>query len=291
MLSWTASVGHLQLAKLLLNSDQIDLATEGPLALCYAAEQGQVLMLNMLLDDFHLNANSTDHMGRTPLIRAAARAQTEVVRLLIHKYHVDPMAMDNLGRTPLSWAAANGSQDVLRINNILDTVRIFLDSSEVDPDSEDAMGRTPLACAVRASCEPVVKLLLNTGRTDPSLRFDGHPLVAWAFEFKRSSIAKLLIDKGVPDWGIKTQRDWEHFRASGLAGHFDFDFWSDVLCDELEESGHPLRIPTFGTIPYSTYIQVLVSATIIGFLAVSLTIIRFLAVSLTKGVGRLFQQL
>ena len=240
MLSWTASIGHLQLAKLLLDSHQINLATEGFLALCYAAEGGRIAMLKMLLVDFHLDANSRDSIGRTPLFWAAARAQAETVRLLIHEYGVDPSARDNLGRTPLSWAAANTARGTIGVWEILDTMRVFLDSSDVDPDSEDAIGRTPLAWAVHAGHKPVVELLLKTGRTDPSRRFDGHPLVAWAFNFRHYSIAGLLIEKGVSDWKIKSQRDWEKFVASGQAGLFDPDFWADVL-DEGggEGSGRP----------------------------------------------------
>ena len=232
MLSWTASIGHLRLAKLLLESEQIDLATEGPLALCYAAKEGRLSMLKMLLDDFHLDANSRDHMGRTPLFWAAARAQTKAVGLLIYRYHVDPDARDDLGRTPLSWAAANRSQETLGADKILDTVRILLDRRGVDPDSEDALGRTPLAWAVYAGCEPVVEALLETGRTDASRRCDGHPLVAWAFEFNHLSIANLLVEESTPDC-------WENFRdsyiASDQANRFDPDFWADVLCEEGRE--------------------------------------------------------
>ena len=241
MLSWTASIGHLQLAKLLLDSHQIDLATEGFLALCYAAEGGRIAMLKMLLDDFHLDANSRDSMGRTPLFWAAARAQGETARVLIDEYRVDPSARDNLGRTPLSWAAANKAQESIGAWRIQDTMQVLLDSRDVDPDSEDAIGRTPLAWAVHAGHKPVVELLLTTGRTDLSRRFDGHPLVAWAFTFQHYSIAELLIEKGVPDWKIKSERDWEKLVASGQAGLFDPDFWADDLLDKegSEGSGRP----------------------------------------------------
>ena len=241
MLSWTASIGHLQLAKLLLDSKQIYLATEGPMALFNAAVEGQVSMLKMLLDDFHLNASSRDHVGRTPLFLAAARAQTETVRLLINEYNVDPSARDNLGRTPLSWAATNTVRETIGVGRILDTMRVFLDISDVDPDAEDAMGRPPLAWAVRAGCKPVVELLLETGRMDLSRRFGGHPLVALAFTFQHYSIAELLIEKGVPDWKIKSQRKREKFVASGQAGFFDPDFWSGVLLhiEGGEGSGRP----------------------------------------------------
>jgi hypothetical protein len=231
MLNWTASIGHIQLAKLLLDSHQVDLATEGPLVLCYAAEYGRVGMLKMLLDDFHLDANSRGRSGRTSLSWAAAGAQTEIVSLLINDYHVDLSATDNFGRTPLSWAA--GSRG-LAVHKILDTVKIFLGTSQVDLDSEDYRGRTPLAWAVYAGYKPVVELLLDTGKTNPSRQFDGHPLVAWAFEMGRLGVADLLIDRVFPEWTIKHEWAWRDFVASGQAGRFDSDFWSDIPPSELD---------------------------------------------------------
>jgi ankyrin repeat protein len=235
MLSWTASVGHLQLAKLILNSGQIDSTTAGPLALSYAARRGQVRMLKMLLDDFHLDPNSRDHKGRTTLFSAAVATESKAVRLLIHEYHVDPSVRDNLGGTPLSYAVANRLPTVIGIDNILDTVRIILDTNEVDPDSEDAKGRTPLGWAVHAGSEPVVRLLLDTGRIDLSRCFDGQPLVAWAVLYRHLSIAELLIERGVPNCNIKNQEDWKNYVASGRAGRFDRGFWSDVSDEKVEE--------------------------------------------------------
>jgi ankyrin repeat protein len=192
-------------------------------------------MLKMLLDDFHLDPNSRDHKGRTTLFSAAAATESKAVKLLIHEYHVDPSARDNLGGTPLSYAVANKLQNDIGLDNILNTVRIILDRNEVDPDSEDAKGRTPLGWAVHAGSKPVVRLLLDTGRIDLSRCFDGHPLVAWAFEYRHLSIAKLLIERGVPDCNIKSLEDWLNYEASGRAGRFDHGFWSDVSGEKGEE--------------------------------------------------------
>ena len=270
LLSWTASVGHLQLTRLLLDSDQVDLATHGPIALRYAVEHGQLQVLKMLLDEFLLSADSRDRMGRTPLSWASAGAQPNAVRLLIDEYHVDPNATDEMERTPLSWVAARAqpsawrssydlypvdpsTRDEMRrnpqllaaanrspvvvgvdIDRILDTVRILLDKGGVDPDLEDARGCTPLAWAMCAGSEPVVRILLDTGKTDPCRRCDGQPLVAWAFEFGKFSIAKLLIARGAPDWNIKSQEDWKNFKTSGHAGPFRHDFWRDDA-DKVEK--------------------------------------------------------
>jgi ankyrin repeat protein len=192
-------------------------------------------MLKILLDDFHLNANSKDRKGRTPLFWAAARAQSDAVRLLLHdEYQVDPSARDHLGRTPLSWAAGNTSYDSLGAGKILDTVRIFLERDDVDPDSKDAVGRTPLAWAVYAGCKPVVELLLGTGRIDLSRRFDGHGLVAWAFYFRLYAIVELLTERGVPNGNIK-----EKLRGIGQAYRFNPNFW----WDDLPEVGGPSEYP------------------------------------------------
>ena len=166
-----------------------------------------------------------DHRGRTPLSWAAGRAEIEVVRVLIQDYHVDPSTNDNDGRTPLSWAAGNeGALSVFQRNKPLETVELFLGISQVDPDAEDFKGRTPLAWAVFVGRTFLVERLLDSGKTDPFRRFDGHSLLDWAMKLHQTSVAVLLIEKGLSGSKMGYQVYADNFKASHLADRMNIEY-------------------------------------------------------------------
>ncbi|CAH0052035.1 unnamed protein product [Clonostachys rhizophaga] len=191
-LSWAAEHGSLEVAKLLLNTGQVDVETRdevGQTPLSRAARCGSQEAAKLLLDTGLAEAEWADNSGRTPLSWTTQYWQLEVARLLLDIGLVDADSRDNTGRTPLSWAAKRRSVAI---------ARLLLNTGQVKADSRDNTGRTPLSYAEGRSSE-VARLLINTGQVDVNSRDDtGRTPLSWAAERPICSrdieIAKLLLD-------------------------------------------------------------------------------------------------
>jgi ankyrin repeat protein len=157
-----ASNGHEALVELLLEQDGVvadskDNHCRTPLL--WAAEKGHEVVVKLLLAKDDVDPDSKDRWGKTPLSWAAENGHETVVKLLLAKDDVDPDSKDERSQTPLSWAAENGHETV---------VKLLLAMDGVDPDSKDTRGQTPLLCAVENGHEAVVKLLLAKDGADPN---------------------------------------------------------------------------------------------------------------------------
>ena len=74
----------------------------------YAAEEGALGIVKLLLDYEDVDPNSPDGDCRTPLSFAAEQGAQSVVKLLLKRVEIEPDSPDNDGRTPLSFAAEGG---------------------------------------------------------------------------------------------------------------------------------------------------------------------------------------
>lgn len=160
-LLWAAIYGQKGTAQKSLREGANAQATtdNGLTPLFLAASNGHEALVELLLEQDGVVADSKDNHCRTPLLWAAEKGHEVVVKLLLAKDDVDPDSKDRWGKTPLSWAAENGHETV---------VKLLLAMDGVDPDSKDTRGQTPLLCAVENGHEAVVKLLLAKDGADPN---------------------------------------------------------------------------------------------------------------------------
>ncbi|KAL3417967.1 PFS domain-containing protein [Phlyctema vagabunda] len=118
----------------------------------YAAEQGDLLILNFFGALGKLDVKSRDRARRTPLSLAVETGYDAVVKLLLEK-GAEVEAKDKNGRTPLSLAVETGYDAV---------VKLLLEKG-AEVEAKDKNGRTPLSLAVETEYYAVVKLLLEKG--------------------------------------------------------------------------------------------------------------------------------
>ncbi len=118
------------------------LGTQNRTPLSYAAMNGHIDVVAMLLDTTKADVDAKDASGRTPLSYAAAYGHKAVVAMLLDTAKTDVDAKDATSRTPLSYAAQNGHDAV---------VAMLLCTNKVDVDSQDEKGRTPLSYAAENS--------------------------------------------------------------------------------------------------------------------------------------------
>ncbi|EEH37617.1 hypothetical protein PAAG_08035 [Paracoccidioides lutzii Pb01] len=236
-----ARAGHMEMLRLLISSNggvipgmrhereneragersKSNLYVNRPL-LAMAAEEGQVEVVEMLLEEFNVvNVDSTDWMRRTALSRVAIAAASkhgyflgsyvdmeaqqrarefeerlEAVMRLLLKHGANPRHVDKDGRMPLAVAAEKRGSVAI--------ARLLLEYG-ADPNQGSFEG-TPLMLAARSGCIDVVRLLLEycdagCGVVDLEARDrSGVTAIGYAVRAGQGDIARLLLDRGVdPD--------------------------------------------------------------------------------------------
>lgn len=165
-LSWAAENGHVEIVRLLLstgrvNPDLPDWHNRTPLS--WAAEQGHHLVAELLLENGHIDVNSPERNGGfTPLSYAAENGHEAVAKVLLTADYVNPECMDRIGRSSLSIAAEAGSHAVVKA--LLD-YGVIVESDYIRIDD-----RTALSYAAEGGHVEVVKLLLQSGQVDVNAR-------------------------------------------------------------------------------------------------------------------------
>ncbi len=126
---------------------------DGMTALHWAAHQGHLTLVGVLLDAGASTA-ATTRLGRhTPLHVASRAARPEVVRALLAR-GADPAAVTDTGTTPLHFAASAGADGA--IEALLDA------GAAVDP-TEPVWGQTPLMFAAASNRAATAAVLLARG--------------------------------------------------------------------------------------------------------------------------------
>lgn len=152
-----------------------------------AAKSGNVDLMKALLATDKVELNSTDNVGRTPLMHAATSKNAEAVRLLLDA-GVDITTRDNLGNTALSWGAWLGNaqtvqelldkgSDVEIVSTITGWTPLMLAAAFGEPGAVEALikahanlesadmleGATPLIHAARTGQPESLRLLIKAG--------------------------------------------------------------------------------------------------------------------------------
>ncbi|KAH9126638.1 hypothetical protein AeMF1_002946 [Aphanomyces euteiches] len=133
-------------------------------ALMYASRVGHIDLVRLLLAQDHIDLNAKqEKSGWTALILAAANGRVEIAQLLINYDGVAVNLKDIVGSddlmTPLHYAAMYGYAEI---------VKILLDNDATDTRTKNHCGETPLYSAVKCGHVHVVKLLLELSRFDLS---------------------------------------------------------------------------------------------------------------------------
>ena len=183
-LSWAAMKGHKGIVGLLLGW-----ATARP-----DGRDGwwgkTPRVLNKVRGKRHVNPNSLDKYGQTPILLAAEEGHEGVVTLLLGRKDVKSDKPNNDGQTPLYRAASNGHEGV---------VKILLELNDVSPNKPANHGRTPLLGAAIGGHEGVVKLLLERDDVTPDKPDnDGQTPLGWAIQHGHTGMVALLQSHSPP---------------------------------------------------------------------------------------------
>ncbi|OBT78240.1 hypothetical protein VF21_03031 [Pseudogymnoascus sp. 05NY08] len=158
----------------------------GRTPLSWAATEGQVEIVKLLVERDDVEVDSKDLNGRTPLSWAARWGHEATTKLLVGLDGVDADTKDKTGKTPLSWASYEGHRVV---------AEILLEREDVKIDAKDYDIATPFLLAVRGGAESTVKMYLE--RKDINFntkdRYGMTPLI-WAARLGHESIVKLLLE-------------------------------------------------------------------------------------------------
>jgi len=203
---------------------------------CRAAEDGNSVVLELLLETGKINPNAKDGNGRTLLEWAVVGGHKATVELLLNT-GADVNGKGQDGCTPLMWAAEfeqhnqqnqQDQQDIIELllnagadvnarrvdgytTSMLATahrheyvLELLLNTGKVDVNAKDEVGNTALLSAAREGHKDVVKLLLNTGKVNVNAKNeDGHTALLLAAREGHKDVVKLLLNTGKFDVNAK----------------------------------------------------------------------------------------
>jgi ankyrin repeat protein len=148
----------------------------GRTPLSWAAENGHVAVVQLLLKQDDLELNSKDNNGRTPLSWASGGGKEDVVRLLLLR-GANIQIKDDKNRSALHWAVENGHKV---------TIRLLLRQAD-DIAVGDGRGPTLLYSTADSGYESLMTKLLKEGIDLTLFRAAGSD---------NSRVARLLVDVG-----------------------------------------------------------------------------------------------
>lgn len=148
-LQWAALNNRVSEATYLLSQGAEVNATDqtGQTALHWACVRGSLPVIETLLRH-SANPDARDNRGYTPAHVAAQYGQTAVLYHLALKWHVDIDTQDLDGRTPLHWAAYKGYADTIRLLLVLDSRCTLPDKEGCTPLHWAAIKGNGEACTV-----------------------------------------------------------------------------------------------------------------------------------------------
>lgn len=277
LLGVAAEQGYLPIVELLLATDGVDAdlrdftgLTPLSLAACpfrnrlnrgssSECVQDHCGVIKCLLDSGHVDINSPDEFGRTPLMCAVEGHEDDIscFRALLDYEGVEIDAMDDEEQTALSLAIVEHDQDKVALllqrgadlnlvqsyegetllshaarGGMVELVRELISHYGVDVDKRNDDGHTALCEAAAENKVEVVEVLLDAGGTDLNGRCSHGqtPLHHAANTPEGEEVASFLLAKGSPD--IDT------YDASGRTPlHYAAESGSEALVSLLLDAG------------------------------------------------------
>jgi hypothetical protein len=134
---------------------------------------------------------------------------------------VDPNVQDLDGRTPLLLAIVLHERGV--IGSLLEWYDVESDHNgwtPVDIELKNKQHQTPLWWAAREGLEDVVRVLLNTGRTDANSRdWKGLSPLCWAAHNGLNAVVRQLLSCGTVGLDCPELKEWTPLLRAAMNGH------------------------------------------------------------------------
>ena len=130
---------------------------DGWTLLHWAAFNGHLEVVRVLIHEFKANVNARDFFGRSPFYVAAGRGHLKIVEALSSVRAIDMNLTDLLDSTPLHESAKNGWFEAARA----------LVGFGANVNAKDIYGATPLHYAAKRRHLDTVKILVEDGKADP----------------------------------------------------------------------------------------------------------------------------
>jgi len=110
-LHWACEAGRLEIVKLLMNREDLDINTQdfkGRTGFHSACQRGYIELVKLLISRDDLDTNTQDKMGRTAFHLACGGKYIEIVKLLISRDDLDLNKQDKYGRTAFHFVYEAG---------------------------------------------------------------------------------------------------------------------------------------------------------------------------------------
>eukprot|EP00960_Hanusia_phi_P027416 746828-Hanusia_phi.AAC.1 len=137
-------------------SDEQEVEATGAELLAEAARAGELERVQNLVEHEHVDVNTEDLAGCTPLHFAAANGHVQVARYLLGQ-HAE-LSKNKRGNTPLHWAVQNSQEQV---------VELLLAHERADVLDRNDMNVSALTYACEADDENITALLLSHKSASP----------------------------------------------------------------------------------------------------------------------------
>lgn len=175
------------------------------LPLHWAAYNGNLDMVKLLLDSKPKTLNSLGNQGSTALMLSARNSKMDVLKYLLDK-NANVNIRDELGYLPLHWATQNGH---------LDTVKLLIDNDLCDVNSTGSpAGATALGIAAMEGKLDIAKYLIEKG-ADLNIPCNaGYLPLHWAASEGRLDFLKFLIDNNHYEIDLKNRRNATALRVA-----------------------------------------------------------------------------
>ncbi|KAL2854509.1 ankyrin repeat-containing domain protein [Aspergillus pseudoustus] len=160
----------------------------GRTPLLWAAWNGNLNLVRLLLSTGGADVNARDAGGATPLSVAAQSGYTAIAKVLLETEGINVNAADTIyARAPLSMAAEGGHVEI---------VRLLLETGKVDLDTNNWRVQASFFWAAERGFEGVVRLLLATGKVDFNATFtsQGASALCQAARNGRAGVVKMFLD-------------------------------------------------------------------------------------------------
>ena len=156
------------------------------MALQFAAKQGHVHLVEMLLNVNGINSNFRGGwLQAAPILFAAKEGHSAIIKLLLSAVNIDPDVPDSEGSTPLMYACWGGHVSIVRQLLARDDVEVNLSNGST----------TPLITAVKTGLVEVVESLLTRDDLKPNIVNNrGEHALGYAVFRGQVDIVKLLLD-------------------------------------------------------------------------------------------------